>query len=134
MTDRRLLNPLQKMLLDGADYLETWGHCKGSYFDYCKGSYFDSEHSKLYPPACLVGSLQAVRNIEKGLETYVEIRLDRLVRRGEKYMDQYLRVDDCTQWNDAPERKPKEVIQALRDAAAVYKEDSDEKEMADDEA
>lgn len=106
MTERRLLSPLQKMLLDGADYIEKFGHWKGSYFRGVP----DFEGS-IFPPACLMGSLQAATR---------QFDSSTLVNRGEAYINKRLQVNDCTAWNDQEERTPAEVIQALRDAAASY--------------
>jgi hypothetical protein len=117
MTDRRLLTPIVKMFLDAADYIEQRGHYKGQYF---KRGVYDYAGS-IFPPACLVGAMMAAVHIDTGDEP------PPIVNRGENYMNDYLGVNDCTTWNDRPERTAEEVITALRGAALSYKEKADDK-------
>ena len=106
MTDRRLLLPVQKLLLDAADYIEKHGWDQGQYF---------GEERR----ACMVGAMIAaadpkrtlrVESVERKIRPAINYMLDRL---GESPID----------WNDRDGRTKQEVMQALRDGAAAYTKD-----------
>lgn len=120
MTDRRLLSPMSKLLLDAADYLETHGHHKGCYF---KGGAVPDYEGSVFPKACLIGSLLAVARVP--VEDYQSGMRNFIVGDAERYMNEYLNVTDCTTWNDDLDRTASEVIAALREAAITYKEYAD---------
>lgn len=88
--DRTTLEPWRKALLDAADYIEKYGHWKGS------GFYGDK--------ACFIGSL-----VKVGISN--ETLFDAI-----NSVENYVRCG-VVKWNDAPERTPAEVMGAMRECA-----------------
>ena len=97
MTSRRLLDPVSRVLLDAADYIEKHGHCKGM-------------SRRRDGAVCVAGSISVVI-------WSAELRLSAR-RRLSAYIGipPYLNIPV---WNDAPARTADEVISALRGAALM---------------
>jgi hypothetical protein len=90
MTSRRLLDPILKVLLDAADYMEAHGHCKHAIED-SRGR------------VCLLGAI-----IRVGKEHFYAAS-DR--------MRNYTKHPALSDWNNARERTQEEVVAAFRAAA-----------------
>ena len=99
MTSRRLLDPVSRILLQAADYMEEHGHCK---------HILQNDRGAV----CINGALQAVlrqQSVSKAIYCYdVHMASNRII--------QHIHADPV-QWNNAPERKKEEVVAALRGAA-----------------
>lgn len=89
-------------LLDIADRIESRGHAKSTLFDENTGA------------VCFLGALYNHR-IEDGVEVCDQISFERhnaVVKRIERFVG-----GDVLRWNNAPERKAREVISACRECA-----------------
>ena len=99
MTSRRLLDPVSRILLQAADYMEEHGHCK---------QILQNDRGEV----CINGALQAVmRQQSVSRETFCNDWWMASIR-----ISQHIGADPV-QWNNAPERKKEEVVAALRGAA-----------------
>lgn len=98
MTDRRLLTPVAKALLDAADYIEANGHCKRSYTEHVVGG------GDVHPRACAIGAIS--------LFAHNDVR-DQATKR----LADHVGVVLVYRWNDAHERTADEVVAAMREAA-----------------
>lgn len=111
MTDRRILEPHQRMLLDAAEYLEDFGWCQ-------------KRVGSVGGPRCVHGAMLAVIAGEDDYYNDIFKAANRLLC---KHLGLNLYIySTCGfpagNWNDEPDRTKEEVIAALR--AAVFAEES----------
>lgn len=98
MTSKRLLDPETRVLLDAADYIETYGHHKGNFADW--------RFPAKWVPLCAIG---AISTASKGDHPAASRAINRL--------SSFLGTPHIVGWNDTHERTKEEVIVALRAAA-----------------
>lgn len=95
MTSLRLLTPATKALLDAADYIERYGHAKGSYRIH--------DHPEKMPRVCMLGALRMATDDGGALNDAAKLLVNTLG------------TEHISQWNDAATAA--QAIAALRRAA-----------------
>lgn len=117
MTSRRLLDPVSKVLLDAADYMEKHGHAKKQ---------LQSETGAV----CLRGAIYAAIGLTVSSHWDKEsfklfYAADERVNRCLFPNDQDAYSSRHIAWNNEDERRAEEVVAALREAALMETENAD---------
>ncbi len=97
MTSKRLLDPITRILLDAADYIEQNGLNKGEY-------YGRTIRGRELRPACVLGAIRAFSDDED------------LVKAAMAHFRHSI-VIPIPVWNDDPKRTAEEVVAKLRSSA-----------------
>lgn len=104
MTSRRLLDPISRSLLEAADFIEKYGHCKNTLLD------FEGR-------VCLFGAIHLVTGEWRNHFPEHSKRLAQHL--GIRFRGFSSARNELVDWNNHPSRTADEVISALREAALI---------------